>query len=203
LQKQRIEYNYNKQKTIINKTSQNNLMNKIKILLMAAVLVFTSATAMGQKTGYISLDQVIGIMPEVVKIDTLMQKYQRDTINTEFSSLIEQYNYKDSILTKTDTTKMPTSLRKQYRTDLEGIAYQVQNWQSISQQAYQAKQGTLLQPIYAKVLSAIQAVAKEKGYTYVYDKSVLVIAPNGDDLLPAVAQKLNIKVPPNAQVGLR
>lgn len=178
-------------------------MNKIKILLMAAVLVFTSATAMAQKTGYISLDQVIGIMPEVVKIDTLMQKYQRDTINTEFSSLIEQYNYKDSILTKTDTTKMPTSLRKQYRTDLEGIAYQVQNWQSISQQAYQAKQGTLLQPIYAKVLNAIQAVAKEKGYTYVYDKSVLVIAPNGDDLLPAVAQKLNIKVPPNAQVGLR
>ena len=173
-------------------------MNKIKILLMAAVLVFTSATAMAQKTGYISLDQVIGIMPEVVKIDSLMQKYQRDTINTEFSSLIEQYNYKDSILTKTDTTKMPTSLRKQYRTDLEGIAYQVQNWQSISQQAYQAKQGTLLQPIYAKVLNAIQAVAKEQG-----DKSVLVIAPNGDDLLPAVAQRLNIKVPPNAQVGLR
>lgn len=158
---------------------------------------------MAQKTGYISLDQVIGIMPEVARIDSLMQKYQADTINTEFASLVEQYNYKDSILTKTDTTKMPTALRKQYRSDLEGIAYQVQNWQAISQQAYQAKQGTLLQPVYAKVLAAIQNVSREKGYTYVYDKSVLVIAPNGDDLLPAVAQKLGIKLPANVQVGLR
>src|SRR5215207_8216975 len=176
-------------------------MNKFKILLMAAVLLFSSGAAMAQKTGYISLDQVIGIMPEVTRIDSLMRKYQADTINTEFAGLVDQYNYKDSILTKTDTTKIPVSVRKQYRTDLEGIAYQVQNWQAISQQAYQAKQGTLLQPVYTRVMNAIQAVAKEKGYTYVYDKSVLVIAPNGDDLLPAVAQKLNVKLPPNAQVG--
>lgn len=178
-------------------------MNKIKILLFTAVLVFTSGVAMAQKTGYISLDQVIGIMPEVSKIDSLMQKYQADTINTEFASLIEQYNYKDSLLTKTDTTKMPSALRKQYRTDLEGIAYQVQNWQAISQQAYQAKQNQLLQPVYARVLNAVHAIAKEKGYTYVYDKSVLIIGPTGDDLLPMVAQRLNVKLPPNTQVGLR
>ena len=46
-------------------------------------------------------------------------------------------------------------------------------------------------------------VAKEKGYTYVYDKSVLIIGPQGDDLLPYVAQKLNIKLPPNVPIGLR
>ena len=98
---------------------------------------------------------------------------------------------------------MPVSLRKQYHTDLEGIAYQVQNWQSIAQNAYQAKQNQLLQPVYAKVMNAIQGIAKEKGYTYVYDKSVLIVAPPGDDLLPAVAQRLNVKLPPNIQTGLR
>jgi hypothetical protein len=36
----------------------------------------------------------------------------------------------------------------------------------------------------------------------VYDKSVLIIGPTGDDLLPAVAQKLNIKVPAQVPIGV-
>ncbi len=178
-------------------------MNKIKFLFIAAAIIFTSGAAMAQKTGYISLDQIIGIMPEVSKIDSQMQAYQRDSINQEYVSMYEQYGYYDSLLTKTDTTKMPVSLRKQYRTDRDNIAYQISNWQSIAQNAYQSKQNELLAPVYRRVMTAVQTVAKEKGYTYVYDKSVLIVGPNGDDLLPAVAAKLNVKVPPNAQVGLR
>lgn len=177
-------------------------MNKFKLFLMAAFITVSSA-ALAQKTGYISVDQVISIMPEVNKIDSQLQKFQTDTVNAEFASLIEQYNYKDSILNKTDTTKMPASLRKQYRSDLEGIAYQVQNWQAISQQAVQNKQNQLLAPVYRKVMAAVQAVAKEKGYSYVYDKSVLILGPNGDDLLPAVAQRLRITVPKDMQIGLQ
>src|SRR5215212_2143641 len=131
-------------------------MNKFKFFVILAVALAVSSAAMAQKTGYISVDQVLQVMPEVGKIDSLMKKYQADTINTEFASLIEQYNYKDSLLTKTDTTKMPTALRKQYRTDLEGIAYQVQNWQAISQNAYQGKQNQMLEPVYRKVMKAVQ-----------------------------------------------
>jgi outer membrane protein len=177
-------------------------MNKFKFLLVAAFITVSTA-ALAQKTGYISVDQVISIMPEVTKIDSQLQKFQADTVNAEFASLIEQYNYKDSILNKTDTLKMPASLRKQYRNDLEGIAYQVQNWQAISQQAVQNKQNQLLAPVYRKVMAAIQSVAKEKGYTYIYDKSVLILGPNADDLLPAVAQKLKITVPKEMQIGLQ
>jgi outer membrane protein len=178
-------------------------MNKFKLFLIGAVLVCSSGVAMAQKSGYVSVDQIIAIMPEAAKIDTQMQRYQADSINQEYVSLIEQYKYYDSLLTKTDTTKMPPSLRKKYGEDRDNIAYQVQNWQQIAQNAYQAKQNELLSPVYRKVMTAIQTVAKEKGYTYVYDKSVMIVAPNGDDLLPFVAQKLNIKLPPNANSGLR
>jgi len=177
-------------------------MNKFKLLLLAA-FISISSVALAQKIGYISVDQVIAIMPEVNDIQSKLEKYRKDTINTEFASLIEQYQYKDSMLTKTDTTKMPAALRKQYRNDLEEIAYQVQNWQALAEQAIQQKQNQLLIPLYRKVMEAVQAVAKEKGYTYVYDKSVLLIGPNGDDLLPAVAQRLKLTVPKDMQIGLQ
>jgi|SRR3954471_12353110 outer membrane protein len=178
-------------------------MNKFKFFLIAVVILATSGTAMAQKTGYINVDQIVGIMPDVRKIDSTMQKYQIDSIAGEYEILIRDYKYRDSILTSKDTLTMPKTVKEQHQAALQNVAYQIQNWQQISQNAYQSKQNQLLEPVYRKVMSAIQTVAKEKGYAYVYDKSALIVAPPGDDLLVAVAAKLNLKLPPNTTGGLR
>lgn len=177
-------------------------MNKLKLFLIAAVLVFTSATAMAQKTGYIDVNLVLQVMPDAAKIDSLMQKFESDSLNAEFAVLVKDYKYRDSILSSKDTLTMPPSVKAQHQQTLQNDAYQIQNWQQISQQYYQAKQNQLLEPVYKKIMTAIQNVAKEKGYTYVYDKSVLVVGPQGDDLLPAVAARLNVKLPPNVPIGV-
>lgn len=177
-------------------------MNKFKILLIAAALVFSSSAVMAQKTGYIDINTVIQIMPDAAKIDSLMEKFQQDSIGKEFENLVRDYKYRDSILSSKDTLTMPASVKLQHEQSRQNDAYQIQNWQSISQQYYQAKQNQYLEPVYRKVMNAIQTVAKEKGYTYVYDKSVLVVGPTADDLLPAVAQRLNIKVPPQVPIGI-
>jgi outer membrane protein len=186
--------------TITNKKvsliKQSKFMSKIKLFVIASLVVLISNTATAQKSGYISIDQVIQIMPELGRIDTLLQKFQRDSINAEFTSLVQEYNYKDSMLNSRDSAKTPATVRRQMRQDLEAIAYQVQNWQAIAQNAFQAKQEELLAPLYRKAITTLNTVAKENGYSYVYSKEALLVAPPGDDLLPLVAKKLNIKLPP-------
>ena len=177
-------------------------MNKLKIFVIAAALIFTSGTAMAQKTGYIDINVMIQIMPDAARIDSLMDKFQQDSIGKEYDNLVSDYKYRDSILSSKDTLTMPASVKAQHQQTLQNVVYQIQNWQSLSQQYYQAKQNQLLEPVYRKVMTAIQNVAKEKGYTHVYDKSVFIIAPTGDDLLPAVAQRLNVKVPTQVPIGV-
>jgi len=177
-------------------------MNKFKILLVAAAIVFSSGAVMAQKTGYIDVQTMIQIMPDASRIDSLMEKYQQDSIGRQFEVLVKDYKYRDSILSSKDTVTMPPSVKAQHQQTMQQDAYQIQNWQSISQQYYQAKQNQYLEPVYRKVMNALQAVAKEKGYTHVYDKSVFIIAPTGDDLLPSVAQKLNVKVPAQVPIGV-
>lgn len=177
-------------------------MNKFKILLIAAAFVLSSSAVMAQKTAYIDINTMIQIMPDAAKIDSVMGIYQQDSIGKQFQVLVNDYKYRDSILGSKDTLTMPASVKMQHQQTLQNDAYQIQNWQSISQQYYQAKQNQLLEPVYRKVMGAIQAVAKEKGYTHVYDKNVFIIAPTGDDLLPAVAQKLNVKVPAQVPIGV-
>ena len=177
-------------------------MNKFKLLLIAVAIVFSSSTVMAQKTGYIDVNTLIQIMPDAARIDSLMDKFQQDSIGRQFESLVRDYKYRDSILTSKDTLTMPASVKAQHENTRQQVGYQIQNWQSISQQYYQAKQNQLLEPVYRRVMTAVQAVAKEKGYTYVYDKSVFIIAPTGDDLLPAVAARLNVKVPAQVPIGV-
>jgi outer membrane protein len=173
-------------------------MNKIKIFFLAAAFVLTTGSAMAQKIGYISVDDVVRLMPDLGKIDTVMQRYQTDSINTEFASLVADYNYRDSLLSSKDTLKMPATVRDQHRQALQQISYQVQNWQQIAQQAYQSKQQELLAPVYRKVIAAVNTVAKESGYTSVFTREALIVAPPADDLLPLVAKKLNLKLPTGA-----
>jgi outer membrane protein len=178
-------------------------MNRLRLFILAFLFVAGASSVQAQKSGYISVEQMVSIMPEVGRIDTALQKFQTDSLNTEFASLIQEYNYKDSLLTKTDTTKIPAAVKRQHRQDLEQIAYQVQNWQQISQNVMQSKQQEMLAPVYQKVMKAINDVAKENGYTFVYNQEVLLVAPPSDNLLPLVAKKLNVKIPanPNAQAG--
>jgi outer membrane protein len=171
-------------------------MKKILLLFVICALMAAGNSAKSQtKMGYMSIDQMVSIMPDAAKIDTLLSRYQNDSLNQTLNTIVQEYQYKDSILTKTDTTKTPKSVLNQLRTDVNVLAYQIQNWQTLAGQAYQAKQDQLLAPIYTKVATALRAVAKEKGYTYVLNKDVFLVAPDGDDLLPSVAAKLGVKIP--------
>jgi outer membrane protein len=176
-------------------------MNKLKFLLVAVITTLAVSTASAQKTGYIRVDDVVYLMPETGKIDSLLQRYQSDSLNPNYAYLVSEYNRKDSMVNTKDSAKLSASVRNQVRQELEGILYQIQNWQGFVQEAMQAKQNGLLEPIYRKVVNAIQTVAKENNYTYVYNKEALLVAPPADDLLPLVAKKLNLKLPNNTNTG--
>ena len=166
------------------------------MFLLAAILTITAGSVSAQKSGYISLDQVVSLMPEIGKIDTALQRYQIDSLQPQLAMMIQDYNYKDSMLSSKDSSKIPAVTRNQYRQDMQNVSYQLQNWQGFSQQMMQAKQEQLLEPVYRKAMNALNTVAKEAGYSYVYNREVLLVAPPVDDLLPLVAKKLGIKLPP-------
>lgn len=176
-------------------------MKKLKLLAITACLLIAGASVIAQKTGYIRVDDMVVLLPETKKLDSLIQRFQADSLNPQFAYLVQEYNRKDSMVNTRDSVKLSPVVRGQIRQELEGIAYQVQNWQAYVQQATENKQQQFLAPIYRKVLEAINTVAKEAGYTYVYNKEALLVAPTADDILPLVAKKLNVKLPVNAQSG--
>lgn len=168
---------------------------------MLVALGLVAGTVHAQtKIGYISIDNMVGLMPEAEKADSLLKRYQQDSLNPQLALDLQNYQYKDSIMKSPDTLRMPQQIKDENRKSLAESAYRINNWQSITQQLSQQKQEELVAPIYNKVFEAIKAVAKEKGYTHVVSQDVFLVAPEGDNLLPAVAVKLKVKLPTQAGV---
>lgn len=169
-------------------------MKKIfSVAVLAIALLVAGDTNAQTKIGYISIDNMVRIMPQTSKIDSLLERYQADSINPQYAQIVSLYQYKDSVYR--DSVKTPVAVRKQIEQELPTLIYQIQNWQTIVNQAMEARQNELLAPIYNKVYDAIKLVAKEKGYTHVINKESLLVAPDGDDMITAVAAKLKVTIP--------
>ncbi len=166
------------------------------VVLIAACMLFAGTAQSQMKAGYISVDVVVSLMPETGKVDSLIQKYQSDSLTPQYAQIVSLYQYKDSVY-RDSVHPAPAAVKKQIEEELPSLAYQIQNWQAIVQQMTENKQNELLAPIYRKVYDAIKLVAKEKGYTHVFNKEAFLVAPDADDMLAAVAAKLKIKLPTN------
>lgn len=170
-------------------------MKKIfTVLVLAAGLLFAGSANAQSKFGYISVENVVGLMPETAKIDSILERYQADSINPQYAQIVQLYQYKDSVY-RDSVHPAPPAVKKQIEQELPTLINQIQNWQQIVNQALEAKQNELLSPIYKKVYDAIKLVAKEKGYSHVFNKEAFLVAPEGDDMIMLVAAKLKINVP--------
>lgn len=171
-------------------------MKKVTAIIVLAACLLSGTVQAQNKFGYIRVDEMVSLMPELKKIDTLLSIFQQDSLPRTYNYLLANYQRYDSIAN--DSARSPLVVRQDAASKRTDFLSELQNWQSSAQSLYEAKQSALLQPVYDKVLKAIDDVAKEKGYTYVFARESLLVAPPVDNLLPMVAEKLKVKLPTQA-----
>ena len=165
----------------------------LTVMVFALCLVAAGEVHAQTKIGYISSQELVSVMPEAKKADSSLKELQGALVQNytdkqnAFYAAVEKFN-KDSVT-------LSTSVKTVKRNELTKMGQELSGEEERIQQQLQQRQQELLSPINRKAYEAIQAVAKEAGYAYVFEKEALLVAPPGDDILPLVAKKLNIKLP--------
>ena len=169
----------------------------MKKLILAAVLVlgFGIFNASAQtKIGYINTEELMGSMPEAQKADADLKEYeaslvqQGEDMKKEFDDKVTSFN--------TDSIKWTPSMKDIKRKELSDLYQRLQGWNQQAQDMYQAQANKAGVPIRQKALEAIQTVAKENGYGYVFEINSLLVYPPSDNIIGLVRKKLNIKDTP-------
>ncbi|THU41680.1 OmpH family outer membrane protein [Niastella caeni] len=163
------------------------------VTLFALCLLAAGDIQAQSKMGYISSQELVSVMPETKKADSALQELRNALVQNytdkqnAFYAAVEKYNK--------DSATLSSSVKTVKKNELSKMGQELGGEEERIQQQLQQRQQELLGPINKKAYEAVQAVAKEGGYGYILEKEALLVAPPGDDILPLVAKKLNIKLP--------
>jgi len=168
---------------------------RIKTILSVLVFCVAFVSMHAQKLGYVNSQEVIALMPDVKEANSNLETY-----STQLKKRAEQM-YK-SLETKAATLQQRRDggeiSPKQLEVELAALQAEEQKlveFQGKSQNDIQVKQTELLEPILKKVQDAIDAIAKEEAFTYVFDSSqgMILYADDASDITARVKTRLGIQ----------
>jgi len=166
-------------------------MKKMKhIILVFATLLSTAV--FGQKLGHINSNELLLAMPERTNIENQIKKYAQD-LESQLSAMTKEYQSKVQNYQANEAT-MTEAIKKDKIKEITNLEERISEFQQTAQKDLQTKEESLLKPLIDKAKSAIEEVAKENSYNYIFDSGVgvLLYQRDSDDIMPLVKKKLGL-----------
>ena len=169
-------------------------------VLAVGLLAATSVANAQQKIGHINADEIFQATAEFKaaqeQLKTLGESKQKELegMYTEFQK--KETEGQDKLRNRSEANKAQVDTELQaLGQELQGMQERIQSVQKVAQEEVGKKQQELMAPIQTKVMNAINAVAKEKGYAYILDLGAgsVIYYQGGEDVSEAVKAKLGIK----------
>lgn len=168
------------------------MMKQLKSLLIAALLfVGASQTVSAQaKIAHVDVSELMNSMPERKAAQSQLEKLGK-TYDTEYNTMVEEFTTKIKKY-EAESTTVSEAINKTRETEVQDMRARIQQYQQTATADLQKKEQEIMKPIHQKVLTAIQKVAKAKGYQYVLDSTIGsgVLLADGPDLLADIKKEL-------------
>ncbi len=169
---------------------------KKTLIVMAICLFAFGGNAMAQKNlklGHINSQELMQIMPGRDSVQTVLQGEVTELETTLKQMQAEaEKRYNDYVANQAGWTEL---IRQTKQREIQDMAARIEEFQKNAQEQLQTREQELLKPIIDRAKKAIEDVAKEGGYTYIFDAgtAALLYDEGGDDIMPLVKKKLGLK----------
>jgi len=163
----------------------------VTVLFIAAIGLTANAQS---KLGHINSQELLSAMPETDSAQKKLEKIAMEhdlaleEMTVEFNKKLEDYNQKYNQLSEL--------VKATKEAELQDLQSRVQTFQQTAEQDLQRQRMQIFQPIQEKAVRAVNDVAKENGFTYIFDAGTGAVVYMGDDaidILPLVKAKLGLK----------
>ncbi len=169
---------------------------KIKYGIVIALSIMLSGQVFGQKFGYLNSASIMQEMPEVKEAEANLEVLQKQ-LQSKGQAMLQEFQAKYQELERKNAQgeispkelDVEAQALKQKETELAAYEQDMQN------QLLERRE-ELLSPIFERVNTAIQQVADEEGYTYIFDSSP------GTGFLLYADESTNVEAKVKAKLGM-
>jgi outer membrane protein len=173
-------------------------MKTNRFFAIVTVLLLAGASAQAQmKVGYTNVDYVLSQLPDSKQIEADLKTY-RSQLENSLKAKYQDFEAKAKDY-QANGEKMSEVIRKDKEKELQNLQASIQEFEKNSEESLQKKQQTLLQPVLEKIQKAIKEVARDNGYTYVFNSDagygttpILLHAPEEDNVSDLVLKKMGV-----------
>jgi outer membrane protein len=165
-------------------------MKKLFIAIIAFGLTVPAIAQ--QKFGHVDAAALLELMPEKKKAESDLEAFAKE-FQTALEDMAKEYEGKVQAF-QAEEKGMVATVRNTKMREIADLERRIQEFQQQAQEEIAKKEQEVLTPVIDKARKAIDEVAKEKGYTYVFDSSVgvLLYADDSEDVLADVKAKLGL-----------
>jgi outer membrane protein len=171
-------------------------MKKILVLVILITALFSVRIVAQMKIAFFSSEAILKLLPDAQdaqkQLDQLVADWQSqlNKMQEDWKKKFDEYDKRKLIMTEQRRAEAESELRAldQKIADFRNQKFG-QNGELFS------KQSELMKPVQDRIFKAVQDVAKEEGYDYVFDKSsdvLLMYANEAYDLTQKIFEKLKV-----------
>tara|TARA_Y100000766_G_scaffold195957_1_gene168459 strand:+ start:754 stop:1254 length:501 start_codon:yes stop_codon:yes gene_type:complete len=164
-----------------------------KILLTIVVSLAVILTTQSQsKFGYLNSNELLAMMPESLSMQEELQTYAKG-LESQLTAMQAEYEKKIVEYQQNETTY--TDIIKEDKiSEIESIQQRVVEFQKNAQQSLSEKEAELFIPIREKAMKAIDEVAEEGKFTFIFDSGSgsFLYAAESENIINLVKSKLGL-----------
>jgi outer membrane protein len=180
-----------------------NLLTAAIVLLAFVLMSLNFGTTNEEQTapvqvkfGHVDMTEVLTTMPQIKQANAKLEAQRKEAIK----QLETKYNQMQAKYAKAMQDAQAGILTEIQQKQIEGELAQMQQDYAASEKTMQEnllkKEQALLEPIQTKIRKAIDDVAKEKGYRFIFDSSkggMVLYGRDADDVMKYIKPKLGMK----------
>jgi outer membrane protein len=162
------------------------------VLLTLLLSLGTLVSAHAQKFGFLNSNELLAMMPESKTMQEELQSYAKG-LESQLTAMQAEYEKKVVEFQQNETSYSDVIKEDKIR-EIEGIQQRVVEFQKNAQQSLSEKEMELFTPIRDKAMAAIDQVAKEGNYTFIFDSGSgsFLYAAESENVLSIVKKKLGL-----------
>ncbi len=173
-----------------------NKMNKLfKVMFLGVALFVMSGIVNAQvKIAHVNTAEILDAMPDKAKAEKSLEKYYGE-LQSQLETMAKEYQTKMQDYEANQAT-MSNLVKQSKEKEIVDLQTRITQFQANAENEFENKRAELLKPILDKIQNAINAVGKEKGYTYMLDLATgaaVYVGDNAVDATKDVKSKLGIK----------
>ena len=164
------------------------------MFLGVALFVMSGIANAQVKIAHVNTAEILDAMPDKAKAEKSLEKYYGE-LQSQLETMAKEYQTKMQDYEANQAT-MSNLVKQSKEKEIVDLQTRITQFQANAENEFENKRVELLKPILDKIQNAINAVGKEKGYTYMLDLATgaaVYVGDNAVDATKDLKSKLGIK----------